>query len=361
MELYFKDDWIEAQQILTGWWNHQVEGRWALGIRAPRNRPLKSETPPTLPDDFKKRWLDYKTINRHKEAWFASHCFLGSVFPEDTAYLGPGSLNAFLGCPIDFHKETVWYNPVYGDPEKVDQLEFDKSGVYWKWTNEALAYVARRAAGKYIATMPDLIEGVDILSELFGTQEFLMHLIDCPDAVHALLDQLDGLYFEAYDELAELIKSPEGHVPFMAFNTWAPGRAAKVQCDFSAMISPDMYAEFVLPHLQRQCRRLDYTVYHLDGPDAIRHLDAVLTIPEINAVQWEPGAGNPHTGDKVWWDPIWRKVYAAGKSAFLHGVPPDEIEPFIKEFGQAGTLVITDVETENQAHKLMDDSLDWKP
>ena len=226
MELYFKDDWIEAPQILTGWWNHRVEGRWALGIRAPRNRPLKSETPPPLPDDFKKRWLDYKTINRHKE-------------------------------------------------------------------------------------------------------------------------------------LAELIKSPEGHVPFMAFNTWAPGRAAKVQCDFSAMISPDMYAEFVLPHLQRQCRRLDYTVYHLDGPDAIRHLDAVLTIPEINAVQWEPGAGNPHTGDKVWWDPIWRKVYAAGKSAFLHGVPPDEIKPFVEEFGQDGTLVITAVATEDQALKLMDDSLNW--
>ncbi|MCF7818765.1 MAG: hypothetical protein K9M54_12890 [Kiritimatiellales bacterium] len=359
MELYFKDDWTEARQILTGWWNHRVEGRWALGVRAPRNQPLLHDPAPPLSGDFKTRWLDYETMNLHKEAWFASHCFLGCVYPEDTAYLGPGSLNAFLGCPIDFQQETLWYGPVYDDPEKAGTLELDRRGFYWKWTVEALAYLSQRAAGRYVVTMPDLIEGLDVLSELFGTQEFLMHLIDCPDAIHGLLDQLDGLYFEAYDELADMIKSPEGHVPFMAFNAWAPGRAAKVQCDFSAMISADMYNEFALPHLRRQCQRLDYAVYHLDGPGAIHHLDAVLTIPEINAIQWEPGAGNPHTGDRVWWDRIWKKVYAAGKSAFLHGVPAHEIEPFVKEFGQAGTLVITDVASEDQARKLMDDSLDW--
>lgn len=170
---------------------------------------------------------------------------------------------------------------------------------------------------------------------------------------------LDTLYFEAYDELAPIIQNPAGHVPFMAFNAWEPGRCAKVQCDFSAMISPAMYAEFVLPHLRSQCRRLDYTVYHLDGPDALRHLDAVLSIPELDALQWEPGAGNPHTGDKVWWDTVWKKVYAAGKSAFLHGVPAGEIEPFVKEFGQDGTLVIAHVHSEDEARRLMDGSLDW--
>ncbi len=145
----------------------------------------------------------------------------------------------------------------------------------------------------------------------------------------------------------------------MAFNAWGPGRTAKVQCDFSAMISPDMYAEFVLPHIQRQCQRLDYTVYHLEGSDALHHIDAVLSIPELDSLQWEPGAGHPHTGDKVWWDKVWKKVYAAGKSAFLHGVPVDDIEGFVNEFGQDGTLIITDSHTEDDARALMDRSLDF--
>ncbi|QHI70017.1 uroporphyrinogen decarboxylase/cobalamine-independent methonine synthase family protein [Tichowtungia aerotolerans] len=358
-ELLYKNDWAEAQQILTGWWNGKVDGRWALGVVAKRNEPLPHDEPPPLSDDFQTRWLDFRTINAHKEAFFSEHCYLGCAFPENTAYLGPGSMNPFLGSSIDFQETTLWYNPIADTPENVDQLNLDKTGFYWNWTKAALAYIAEQAKRRYIATMPDLIEGLDILSELFGTQEFLMHLIDCPEAIHRLLDQLDVLYFEAYDELADIIKSPAGYVPYMAFNAWGPGRCAKVQCDFSAMISPDMYEEFVKPHIQKQCRRLDYTVYHLDGPDALRHIDSVLSIPELDALQWEPGAGNPHTAHRDWWDTVWKKVYAAGKSAFLHGVPADDVEPFVKEFGQNGTLIITHTDTEDQAKRLMDKSLRW--
>ena len=359
MNLYFKDDWDEAKQMLTGWWNHEVNGRWALGVVAKRNQPLPHNALPTLSEDFKTRWLDFKTMSAHKEAWFSKNCFLGCVFPESTAYLGPGSLNPFLGSSIDFQENTLWYNPVADNPEKVDHLNFDKTGFYWNWTKEALAYIAEQAKNRYIVTMPDLIEGLDILSELLGTQEFLMHLLDCPEAIHRLLDQLDDIYFEAYDELAKIIRQEDGTVPFTAFNTWGPGRCAKVQCDFSIMISPDMFEEFVKPRIQKQCRRLDYTVYHLDGPDAIRHIDAVLSIPELNALQWTPGESHPHPGDKSWWEPVWEKVYSAGKSALVLGVPPDSVEPFVKEFGQNGTMIITETKTENQAQQLMDNSLNW--
>lgn len=95
------------------------------------------------------------------------------------------------------------------------------------------------------------------------------------------------------------------------------------------------------------------------GARTLRHIDSVLSIPELDALQWEPGAGKAHTGDKIWWDNVWKKVYAAGKSAFLHGVPADEVESFVKEFGQDGTLIITHTETEDNARRLMDDSLSW--
>lgn len=165
-------------------------------------------------------------MNEHKEAFFSKFGYLGAVYPEHTAYLGPGSLNPFIGSSIDFQETTLWYNPVADDPEKVNRLVFDKDGFYWDWTKKALAYVSEQAKGKYIATMPDLIEGIDILSEYYGTQEFLMQLINCPDAIRRQLDQLDELYFEAYDELAEIIKRDDASVPFMAFNTWGPDAAA---------------------------------------------------------------------------------------------------------------------------------------
>lgn len=359
MSLYFKEDWDQARNMMTGWWNREIRGRWALGVLAPRDIKLTTDVAAPPSDNFREQWLDYRNSTARREQWFSEHCYLGCAYPEHTAYLGPGSLNAFLGCAIDFQATTVWFHPAASDPEKVDQMTINTDGFYWQWTIEALTHIRHRAAGRYVVAMPDLIEGLDILSEYLGTNELLLHLVDCPGEVHRLLDQLDNCYFEAYDALADIIKGPDGSVPYTVFNTWGPGRTAKVQCDFSAMISPDMFAEFVLPHLGRQCRRLDYTMYHLDGPNAVKHLDLILSIPELTAIQWTPGAGNPHCADKIWWEPVWNKVYASGKSAFLHGVPPEAVEPFVKEFGTVGTLIKTEVETEKQAYDLMDKSLDW--
>ena len=360
MELYFKEDWASAKEILSGWWNGKINNRWALGLVSPRRTPLLCDPVPAAPENYRERWLDYKNLNTRKESVFASHAFKGAVFPENTAYLGPGSLSIFLGADPDFQKETVWQNPAYHiTPDKVDRLVFDRNGFYWNWTKAALSHIHERAQGRFIATMPDLIEGLDTLSELFGTNNLLMYMMDFPDDLLRLLDQLDDFYFDAYDELAEIIKMKDGSVPFMAFNVWAPGRCAKIQCDFSAMISPDMFDAFVLPRLKKQCARLDYTVYHLDGPSAIAHLDSVLSIPELNAIQWAPGAGNAPASDRTWWDKVWKKVYAAGKSAYMHDVPAEQIEAFVKEFGQAGTQIISWVPSEDDSDRMMDESLNW--
>ncbi len=74
MSLYFKEDWADAQDMLTGWWNHKVNNRWALGFITPRATPLNCEPSVPFSEDLKERWLDYKTVNQNKEAFFAKHC-----------------------------------------------------------------------------------------------------------------------------------------------------------------------------------------------------------------------------------------------------------------------------------------------
>ena len=90
-------------------------------------------------------------------------------------------------------------------------------------------------------------------------------------------------------------------------DVWLPGKGSDVQSDFSAMISPIMLAEFVLSHLQEQCRRLEYSIYHLDGPGQILHLDYLLEIPELNGIQWVPGAGQPGTGSSKCF-PLYQRI-----------------------------------------------------
>ena len=61
-----------------------------------------------------------------------------------------------------------------------------------------------------------------------------------------------------------------------------------LQCDLSYMISPQMFGRFVLPELAASCRRLGNPAYHLDGPGEIPHVDMLLSIPELRAMQYVP-------------------------------------------------------------------------
>ena len=56
--------------------------------------------------------------------------------------------------------------------------------------------------------------------------------------------------------------------------------------------------------------RTNRSIYHLDGPGALRHLDSILDIPELDALQWVYGAGNEGYHK---WVHVYRQAQAAGK------------------------------------------------
>jgi hypothetical protein len=76
------------------------------------------------------------------------------------------------------------------------------------------------------------------------------------------------------------------------------------------MVSKQMFDDVFLPGIVNECRFLDRALYHLDGPGALRHLDSLLAIPELEAIQWVFGAGNEGFGR---WVSVYRKIQAAGK------------------------------------------------
>ena len=47
-----------------------------------------------------------------------------------------------------------------------------------------------------------------------------------------------------------------------------------------------------LPGIIEECRFFERSIYHLDGPGALRHLDSLLGIRKLDAIQWVCGAGN---------------------------------------------------------------------
>jgi hypothetical protein len=84
---------------------------------------------------------------------------------------------------------------------------------------------------------------------------------------------------------------------------------------------------------------LHYGTYHLDGPGAIKHLDFLLSIPELRLIQWVPGAGAAPFRE---WIPLLKRIVGAGKRTIVY-CAPNEMEAYVSELGPERIIVSTTV------------------
>ena len=105
---------------------------------------------------------------------------------------------------------------------------------------------------------------------------------------------------------------------------WHPEKWYVTSCDFICMISQEMFARYILPELREE---IDYlqgkTIFHLDGPGALKHLDALLEIENLAGIQWVYGAGQPSARH---WLPVLQKIQKAGKRINI-GLHPEDTDP----------------------------------
>jgi 5-methyltetrahydrofolate--homocysteine methyltransferase len=328
--LLYKEDFDEARTRLEKWWRGEDIGRPAMLMHVARKTPI--ENVPAMPPP--PGWLtDYSTSNFEYRVYCARRACLGvdymaEAIPSVAPDLAPNCLALYLGCRGVEAPATVWCEPCIESPETA-RFRREPGNFYWDFTLRLAREQLRLGAGKFLVAFPDLIEGLDTLAAMRGTQTLLMDLIERPAWVRDALAQITDRYFEAYDVLYDMMKDDRGGSHHWA---WAPGRMSKLQCDFSAMISPAAFGEFMVPVLTRMTERLDHCMYHWDGPGALPHHDHLLSIPRLEMLQWTPGAGAAPIMDRRWW-PYYHKTLEAGKRMALWGVSGrDDLLALKKEF-----------------------------
>ena len=354
--LDWKPDWQEARQHHIRWWRRES---LALHLTCPRATPLATGPAPPPPADLLRRWTDPVYRVDAAEHRMANTLYLAEAFPYFDGNLGPGSTNILLGSAPRFAEETVWYDPCILDPDTYGPIRFDATPAnrWWQVQMDLLREARRRCRGRYLLSVPDLIENLDVLAALRDTQAMLMDLVERPEWVKARLAEINRAYFAIFDRVFDLIRDEQGGNVYCAFHIYGPGKTAKVQCDLACMLSPAMFREFVVGPLTEQCRYLDYSMFHLDGEDALPHLDALLAIKPLKAIEWTPIgasgriAGRPTGGDPCWYD-LYRRILAAGKAVQAIQLKVDEVVPLIDAVGPDGLFIEVSAPDEASAWKL---------
>ena len=108
-----------------------------------------------------------------------------------------------------------------------------------------------------------------------------------------------------------------------------------LQCDFAYMIGPDMFERFVMPELSRTCSRLPRSFYHLDGVGQLAHLDQLLSIDDLNGIQWVPGSGK---GAWEEWNDVIKAICDGGKLAQVYG-GFDTLDAVVDAVGDNGSKI----------------------
>jgi hypothetical protein len=309
------------------------------------------------PPDIAALWTDPAT--RFNAALYAmAHTFYGGEsFPYFDTHLGPCSLAAYLGGTPRFEHDSVWYQPSLTSLDNV-RLQLDLQSHWWRRQLSLLEYGTQHAQGRFLVSVPDMAENIDILAALRGTTASLLDLALVPEDVRRCVHAINIAHADAFDRMYPLVADATHGNCVSVFDIWAPGRTNKVQCDTAGMISPAMFAELVVPGLIEQCARYDFVLYHLDGSQALQHLDTLLALDCIDAIEWTPEPGAPWGGSPQWYD-LYRKILSAGKSVQAVFVKPEEIAPLFNAVGAAGMFVMTRTATETQARRLLDNLQHW--
>lgn len=377
----YKQNWEAAKVKWTNYWKQQNTGRPLMCViaRKPEIEGLSGGEPIEggnldvicqglyygLPEDLKWKDMDDKYMNAERmvaryRQFCETHEFMGESFPNLEIDFGPGSLAVYLGSDIHFKPDTVWFDPcIEGEWEDFPEIKFNPENPWFKKHLELAKECKRLVGDDFPIDMPDLMENLDTLASLRGSQELLSDMIEDDEMILERVNQVTKVYYEYYDRFHEVISDQDGGNAYTVFQIWGPGRTVKLQCDISAMFSEQFFRDFVLDSLKEQSQKADHVLYHLDGPGAIRHMDALMEVEGIDALQWTSGDAGPD-GTLPDWDVIYDKAIAAGKSIWVKVYSGDfedwlkNCDRLVQRYGSHSLFFLFPEMSHDQAVRLLD-------
>ncbi len=315
-----KPDFEDVKKRMEAFWRHEVYDRPMVVFQMAKPASEWVPMPASHHMSSTERWMDTQYMVEWMAASLANQLFLADTLPIAWPNLGPEVFSALYGCPLHFGDYgTSWSDPILHDWKDADSLKINLNSPYLAKLREMTDALLQVGKDQFIVGMTDWHAGGDCLAAFRDPMALAMDLITDKDKVISLLDRIEADYFKLYLEFYQKLSAAGQPI-----TSWTPlfddGKFYIPSNDFSIMISNTMYEEVFLPGIIRECQFLDHSIYHLDGPGALHHLNSVLSISALDALQFVPGAGNEGFNR---WIPVYQKAQAAGKSIQVDCTPAD--------------------------------------
>ncbi len=347
----FRHKFPEIMARFDRFWRGEDTDWPVLFITVPRDHPDASVRPPQVTDPRDRVLPD--NILAAARYQLATSAYLAEGYPHFFANFGPGILHGCIGGEPDFqHEYTTWFPRFLADIEEYPKLRFQPEGKWWSRIMAVTELLLGELGEDLVVSITDIGGVADVLASAVGRQ-LLIDVVERPEVVKAAVEHVHQLWVEAYERnYAVIARQQDVTTP------WWPivsrGKTYMTQCDFNALISPELFRRLFAEELGAIYQHLDHGAYHLDGIGTEVHVPALLALKGLHCIQWVPAPGTSALRHAR----MLREIQEAGVSITFN-LAPEEVEQACREFDPRRLMLNLWCESQQQGRELIENSRRW--
>ncbi len=356
VELENKPDFDSCMDRIYAWYHQEILDRAPIRFSAHNSEYSDSfDLPGYSWKTLKERWWNTEYQIELFEYQLKHSTFNAETFPVFWPNLGPEVFTAFYGVELEYKEVTSYAIPSISDWSQLDTIRLDFNNPYFRKLEEMTREALNRCKGKYLVGYTDIHAGIDCAAAFRDPQQFCLDLLLEPEMAERLIEISSRDFHPVYNRFDTLLKlHHQPSVTWMGIPSF--GKMHIPGCDFASMLSPEFFDRFVMPSIRKEIAPMTHNVFHVDGKGVARHLDKILELPEVNAIQWVQGMGLD--APIMQWVPLIKKVQAAGKSLVID-LQIYELEEFMNEVRPEGILLCINADINTQKD-IIRKVLKWK-
>jgi len=316
-----------------------IEDAWTRWWAGDLERPIVSITHPgrlidRSPREFTREFIQEIPIDKavdHFQSQLENTHYYGDALPSFfTSWFG-------IGGEIEPDPEhmTVWTSSdLREEPVPFEDLHPGHDPNHIRSRGMQLRARAVERWDRKVAVSPaTLTIGLQALAGIRTTMQLLYDLVDAPEEVVRLSREFTDASIRTYQMAHDFLNVQMGnHGTSDWAHLWSPKRYHMFQLDFICMISSKMFERFVQEDIDRGFRGTEHAFFHLDGPEAVHHLEAFLAMESLKGIQWIPGARNAPPEE---WIPLLKRIKDGGKLCQVY-VGFEGARKIVRELGGRG-------------------------
>ena len=265
------------------------------------------------------------------------------------AFWGIPWMEALVGCPVIADHTTG-----SSRSEKPKQLlgpddipAFDRDDPWAQKAVEFLQALVGQSGGRFpLATT--LMRGIsDLLAAVYGSPDFLFALMDRPREMKRVVRKLTDLWIAFARSQLEVIPDFYGGTGSFYYEAWLPGKGVWLQEDASALMSPELFGEYIAPAVHEIAGSFDCSVIHLH-PSTYIPVEHLVEAP-LSAVELHIDFGGPRAEELY---PYYRRILDHKPLIIWGDLTPEDLNFVARKLDRQALALLPVVASREQAEEI---------